>query len=483
MSPWPALGYDPVPGDPSAVRTAGLTIREAGDRAATLTDRLRSLDGGAGEQVWRGDAADLFRRLLREIGPELTRLTQAHHDASDAVVTYAGALEDAQGTARSAESGAAGASADRDSAAQTRRRWRDQAADAGSSAGRLESDLRGAGVRRLLAPGDPVYQADMDRYEAQLHSALADNRTRAADARTMEAAARTAEDAAAARVQAAHRLAEQAREMRQQAADRAVGQLDDAAGQLGDRPGLLVRLGRQINQGLGRITSNPEFGRWMQRISDAGSVLTTVGTIAAMLPIPGAQVVGGALLAAGLVAKLVALGGTAIANQYGNASGRDVLYRGLDLGLSALGAGRAVLGAGRAALGAYRVARSLGATGAPLARATLLVRGRWGGLVVNRTPGAGDLAVARRLGIPDPQRFFQVNQAVQAGGTVVGSGMEGVESARRIASPNPQRPDMTSLIGPAIGAGGGQVATVIRAPIVGGAVSAVGDPIARAATR
>jgi uncharacterized protein YukE len=111
-----------IPGDPEQVRRVSVQLATVEARAGEIESRLRAIESGLGPQVWRGQAADSFGRLLAETGPDLTRLAISYGAASRALATYATELAAAQDAARAAAAEASAtegrdrATADRDSA-------------------------------------------------------------------------------------------------------------------------------------------------------------------------------------------------------------------------------------------------------------------------------------------------------------------------------------------------------------------------------
>jgi uncharacterized protein YukE len=81
---YPALGFDPLPGNPEAVRALAGNARIFGQR---MTEQADALDTVRNRSDWTGDAADAFTeklehlpRRLREAGESVTRLAR-HLDA------------------------------------------------------------------------------------------------------------------------------------------------------------------------------------------------------------------------------------------------------------------------------------------------------------------------------------------------------------------------------------------------------------------
>lgn len=444
-----ALGYDPVPGDVDAVARVAALLGAVAGQAETVTTRLARLDSGVGPQVWRGPAADAFRSMLAGVGPDVIKLVGAHREAEDALRTYASALGAAQGSARQAEHDAATAIADRDRAECERRRAAEEIAAHRSRINECRVRIGQAQVARLTALTDPVYQAEMDRYESQVRGIQQHAETGAAQARSRDDSARTAGSAAEARVEAARLLARQATEIRDHAARRAVDRLD-AAGQVGARRSNPIKgfLGA-VDDKLRSITAHPDFAAWMQRLSDIGGILFSVGKIVAILPIPGAHLVAGVLLGAGVIFKGVALGGTLLAGRYGNASGADIAYRGIDATLTIFGGSSAMKSAGIAKRALhFHDARS--------------ARDAWRLVHAAARPSGKHLHP-----ILGPTRYFR-SYSTLVGTTTVTSLLDVKASWDRLQKPIPQRGSIPDLVVPVVtGRIGGGVAGRVAGPVWG----------------
>jgi uncharacterized protein YukE len=109
-----------IPGDPEQVRRVSVQLATVEARAGEIESRLRAIESGLGPQVWRGQAADSFGRLLAETGPDLTRLAISYGAASRALATYATELAAAQDAARAAAAEASTATEGRDRATADR---------------------------------------------------------------------------------------------------------------------------------------------------------------------------------------------------------------------------------------------------------------------------------------------------------------------------------------------------------------------------
>jgi hypothetical protein len=339
MIEWSALdGGAPVTGDVGAVMRVAAEFEKIGGEAETLTRRLRSVGDGSGTAVWRGEAAEVFRRLLAETEPDLVKLATNHHAADGALRRYAVSLGDAQDDARRALSDGTLAAADRDAAESQRDRARDEADSAAWTARSAEAQLVTAQARGLVAV-DPAYQAQLQQYEARVRVQRDRARAQEAQARRSQAAAQSNADNAGTRLEAAKRLAHQAAQLRDSAARTAARELDDASRAAIDRRNVLQRLWEGTKDVIRDVTASPEFASWLNIISDVGDVLGAAATVMAF--VPGLQPLAGALLITAAAFKGVAFAGTLLAYANGHASSSQVLGRGLDFGMALLPMGKA----------------------------------------------------------------------------------------------------------------------------------------------
>lgn len=92
-----------VPGDPGGIRSAAGVLGETAEDAGAVIDRLRSLEGGSGDSMWRGPAADAFREKLGELPGKLVKLRDSYGIASDALYRFANDVDQLQDEASSAE--------------------------------------------------------------------------------------------------------------------------------------------------------------------------------------------------------------------------------------------------------------------------------------------------------------------------------------------------------------------------------------------
>jgi hypothetical protein len=199
----PTMSTAQVSGDPDQVRRISAQLAAVEGRAQEIESRLRAIESGVGPQMWRGEAADSFTRLLGETGPDLTRLAISYGAASQALATYATELAVAQDTARAAEAEATTATADRDRATADR------------DTARSDADRHAAAASEAQQRLDPAAAQDAEQ--------------RRADALQRENIASTAIGQAEQALQAARQKAEQAAGQRDSAAARCVRELDDAS--------------------------------------------------------------------------------------------------------------------------------------------------------------------------------------------------------------------------------------------------------------
>lgn len=127
---FPALGFDPAPGDPAAVTAAAGGVDSAGrlfaDAAATVA-RL-------GTSGWTGGAADAFRGQLADLPRDLDLAARSHTAAARALTSYAGALPGRQRLADELETRAAELRRQQQTAVAEVDRLAGQTAPAGSAA-------------------------------------------------------------------------------------------------------------------------------------------------------------------------------------------------------------------------------------------------------------------------------------------------------------------------------------------------------------
>lgn len=119
---FPALGFDPAPGDPAALAAAARSLRTVGDGAAGAGAAAARLDSSG----WTGSAGDGFRGQLAPLPADLDRVSVAHRRAAAALDRYGAGLVRRQRRAAELEAWAAAVPAEdedalREVVAQARR--------------------------------------------------------------------------------------------------------------------------------------------------------------------------------------------------------------------------------------------------------------------------------------------------------------------------------------------------------------------------
>ncbi len=103
MRAFPALGFDPCPGQPASVREIAGSLRRSADAMARSADLLRGQD-----HQWQGEAAAAFQQRVAVQAPEqLRRAEQSFLAAGSALTGWAELLVDQQRQAEMLESQAA----------------------------------------------------------------------------------------------------------------------------------------------------------------------------------------------------------------------------------------------------------------------------------------------------------------------------------------------------------------------------------------
>jgi hypothetical protein len=95
---WPALGGNPVPGDPLAIRASAARQHSIADKVSQQSRLVQSV-AGDGTSSWRGPAATAFRALSNDLDLVHTALVGAHRQAADALSTFAAVLANLQSQA------------------------------------------------------------------------------------------------------------------------------------------------------------------------------------------------------------------------------------------------------------------------------------------------------------------------------------------------------------------------------------------------
>ena len=97
---FPALGFDPAPGDPAGLDSAAGQTTTAAGAFATAAGRVTPA-------VWAGDAADACRTTIGPLPSDLTRASDAHRITARTLADYAAGLRSRQLRAAELESEAA----------------------------------------------------------------------------------------------------------------------------------------------------------------------------------------------------------------------------------------------------------------------------------------------------------------------------------------------------------------------------------------
>jgi hypothetical protein len=167
----PPAAIDVIAGDPASVAAAGRTLTSIADEVARHAARLRSMSSsGSG---WSGKAATAAHSRSVTLPPKLDKVTASYGGAGRSLLSYAGALADAQQRSAGAVAALNRADAELQSAraAQANAAELDrQAAQAAASTGQLPP-----------APTAPRYQVTIDEAGSRIARATAVNAQAHAD--------------------------------------------------------------------------------------------------------------------------------------------------------------------------------------------------------------------------------------------------------------------------------------------------------------
>ncbi len=270
---WPGLGFDPVPGVPADVQALTGRVDTAVRSLADADSLLRQVRGDAG--VWRGAAADAFRKHLNE--SLATQITHAHTS-----------LEQAVGVLRG---------------------WHSELVGLRETAGRLDQEAVRARQRQAQA------REELSRAQANPNLGLAgqvfaDAASLAHAQGLLDAAEAAVRAAGAAEQEAAGALAailRQAKELageHDQIARRVAAELRHALDRLASRePGLLDRLAHDFTSALTAVDG------WVKDHLDAiHSTLTTIAAISALVAVVTPPPVDAIALCVAVVAGVGGLG-------------------------------------------------------------------------------------------------------------------------------------------------------------------------------
>jgi hypothetical protein len=151
---FPALGFDPAPGDPAALDGAAQATRQFAQRLATDVATLRRMQASS----WVGEAADRFRDNVKDLPQDLDRSRAAYETTAGALGGFVTTLGEAQRRARALEQECAEALRQQQAAATAANNLRSQAAGAQSPAReQLIADCN-AQINRANQYGDRVTQ-------------------------------------------------------------------------------------------------------------------------------------------------------------------------------------------------------------------------------------------------------------------------------------------------------------------------------------
>jgi hypothetical protein len=181
---FPALGFDPAPGDPAVLDAAARSTTAQAQLLARSGQTMASLDSS----TWVGTAADGFRTTLSELPRDLDDATRAHQETATALNGYARDLAGMQARAAALERYAEEAQRHQQAAvAEVNRIAAVRVPSGDPRLAELQSEHQAAGGRARAA-GD-----DLEQIRAQ--------------ARALQAQARAAAQAAAQRIRAATAVA------------------------------------------------------------------------------------------------------------------------------------------------------------------------------------------------------------------------------------------------------------------------------------
>ncbi|UBU14153.1 DUF6531 domain-containing protein [Nonomuraea gerenzanensis] len=329
---WDVLGLagDPAPGDPGQVRGLADRLLKEARLAEDNTARLSTVSGNSSALRMRGDYAAPYSQALGELPGELAKLGKAYRGAGEALLTYAGSLEQAR-----TQAGAA---------------LRQGQSAAAASQGALRE------VQAQLPGGGPI----LDVPEAESALANADAATREATYAAMQRARRAEEDRARAR-----RIAEDAARLRGDAETKATREIERAL------EGSGIKDKSWLEQAWETIST--PFRSWDDFVSFAG----TVGAVAGLaVLVIGTGGLAGVILAGVAVAAGAVVLGDAL-NKYRQGKGSLGQVGLAALGVLPVGKGIAVLGRGaKAVLGLNGAAGAVRAGGGTvLGTGALAMRG------------------------------------------------------------------------------------------------------------
>ncbi|HET8680359.1 MAG TPA: hypothetical protein VFM54_00565 [Micromonosporaceae bacterium] len=331
-----------MPGDAEAVRRVARRFECVADDTELVRSRLATVaEPSCGtDALWIGEAADLFHEQLRDLVPDLEKLSASHATAREALVTYAAELESAQDIARRALAAADEAigaqhqaGADHDYAEGERRVYAAQAAAASSSL----RDIRLSLLALAVVP-DParVAQLHAEEHRQQVARDVAVNQVHEA-AERCERAVRAA-NRARANLDAARQLAQDAALLREQAGRTASRRLHEASeAGIHNKPWLAQAFEATVDV-VTHVVRSEFYQDFMEALAEVGGVLCAAGTLISLVaPGVGALLVllGTAMVGGAFVMRLLSFA-------VGATSGKDLFWSGVDLLSARAGLGRAL---------------------------------------------------------------------------------------------------------------------------------------------
>lgn len=292
MSRFPALGFDPAPGDPEELARLSRETARAAREVDALADELRRL--AALDDAWCGVAADGFTASLGRLPQQLEVAHGSFGTVARRLSDWAGSLGDLQAQARAAERDAA------------------------------DALMRLRAARASVPSGLPPTSGGAEALAAHLQA--------------VQASERAVDDAARA-LAAARARGEAVQERAREGAARVERAVRDAARVAPPEPGWWQRIGGSVTDAVRRM--NREAEQFVREHREAIAAFTDLVSTAAFVAafIPGANVP--LLLALGVVALL---GSSALAAYTDERDAGDVV-----LAAASLGLGGAAAAAGRAA--------------------------------------------------------------------------------------------------------------------------------------
>jgi hypothetical protein len=160
---FPALGFDPAPGDPDSIdavaRECARCARDLGADADQLQRLTQHVD-------WQGGAADAFAAHPTQLHDDLGRASDAHGGTGTALASYAAALRQAQIDARRLEQDAAEAKARADRHASEADRLAHSISAAPADANTADQAAQQAAAKRLHGQAQDDYQQAVNRAHA-----------------------------------------------------------------------------------------------------------------------------------------------------------------------------------------------------------------------------------------------------------------------------------------------------------------------------